>query len=252
MKVYFIGAGPGDPELITVKGSKLVSRCPVVMYAGSLVPKEVISWAKNDAKIINSASLDLDDMTEVYKEALRNNHDVARVHTGDPSLFGAIAEQIRRLDDLGIEWEVIPGVSSFLASAAALGQELTLPEVCQSVIITRMEGRTPVPEKEKLVELAKHEATMAIFLSVGMIDKVVSELLQVYPGDYPIAIVQKASWPDQKIVRGTLNDIVAKVEKEEIKATAMILVSKVLGKKDFNDSKLYDAKFTHDFRVAKV
>ncbi|MFZ8932474.1 MAG: precorrin-4 C(11)-methyltransferase [Bacteriovoracaceae bacterium] len=251
MKVYIIGAGPGDPELITVKGARLIETCPYVLYTGSLVPKAVIERADKEAFVMDSSGMDLDAIMEFFIKAKEENKDVARVHTGDPSLFGSTAEQMRRLDDLGIEWEIIPGVSSFSASAAALKQELTLPEVSQTVIITRMEGRTPMPPKEKLKDLAKSEGTLVLFLSVGLIKKVVDELSDIYPSDYPVAVVQKASWPDQKIVRGNLENIVSLVKKEKITATAIIVISKVLGHKDFPDSRLYASDFTHGFRVAK-
>ncbi len=251
MKVYIIGAGPGDPELITVKGARLIEESPYVLYTGSLVPKAVIKRASQDAVVKDSAGMDLDEIMAFFQKAKEENKDVARVHTGDPSLFGSTAEQMRRLDEMGIDWEIIPGVSSFAASAAALKQELTLPEVSQTVIITRMEGRTPMPPKEKLRDLAKSEATLVLFLSVGLIKKVVDELSEIYPKTYPVAIVQKASWPDQKIVRGTLEDIVSKVKKEKITATAIIVISKVLGNTDFPDSRLYASDFTHGFRRAK-
>ncbi|CAM3595400.1 precorrin-4 C(11)-methyltransferase [Parendozoicomonas haliclonae] len=251
MTVFFIGAGPGDPDLITVKGARLVEQCPVVLYTGSLVPKEVVARANKDALVLSSADMDLEETTEVLRKAHEEGKDVARVHTGDPSIYGAIAEQIRRLDDLGIDWKVIPGVSSFQASAAALGQELTLPEVCQTIILTRMPGRTPVPEKENILELAKHEATMCIYLSISMLKKLCNQLKTIYPADYPIAVVEKASWPEQRVIRGTITDIHDKVKELDIRATAMIVVGKVLGKTDFNDSKLYDKTFSHDFRTAR-
>ncbi|PVZ72260.1 precorrin-4 C(11)-methyltransferase [Pelagibaculum spongiae] len=252
MTVYFIGAGPGDPDLITVKGAKLVERCPVVMYAGSLVPKAVIERARDDAKIYNSADMDLDQITEVYQTAFANNQDVARVQTGDLSIYSSLAEQSRRLDQLGIDWQVIPGVSSFQASAAALGQELTLPEKCQTIILSRASGRTPVPDKENLKSLASHEATLCLFLSASLIRKVVRELLDVYPENWPVAVVEKASHPEQRILRGTLATIGDQMEQAGIKATAMIIVSKVLDMQDFNDSKLYDPTFSHACRKARV
>ena len=252
MTVYFIGAGPGDPDLITVKGAKLVERCPVVMYAGSLVPKAVIERARDDAKIYNSADMDLDQITEVYQTAFANNQDVARVQTGDLSIYSSLAEQSRRLDQLGIDWQVIPGVSSFQASAAALGQELTLPEKCQTIILSRASGRTPVPDKENLKSLASHEATLCLFLSASLIRKVVRELLDVYPENWPVAVVEKASHPEQRILRGTLATIGDQMEEAGIKATAMIIVSKVLDMQDFNDSKLYDPTFSHACRKARV
>jgi len=252
MTVYFIGAGPGDPDLITVKGARLVEQCPVVMYAGSLVPKAVIERARDDAKVYNSADMDLDDITEVYQNAHANGQDVARVQTGDLSIYSSLAEQTRRLDELNIDWQVIPGVSSFQASAAALGQELTLPEKCQTIILSRASGRTPVPEKENLKSLAEHEATLCLFLSATLIRKVVRELSDVYPKDWPVAVVEKASHPEQRILRGTLATIADQMHDAGIRSTAMIIVSKVLGEKDFVDSKLYDPTFSHACRRAKV
>lgn len=252
MTVYFIGAGPGDPDLITVKGARLVEQCPVVMYAGSLVPKAVIERARDDAKVYNSADMDLNDITKVYQDAHEAGQDVARVQTGDLSIYSSLAEQTRRLDDLGIDWQVIPGVSSFQASAAALGQELTLPEKCQTIILSRASGRTPVPEKENLRSLAKHEATLCLFLSATLIRKVVRELSDVYPQDWPVAVVEKASHPEQRILRGTLATIADQMHDAGIRSTAMIIVSKVLGEQDFVDSKLYDPTFSHACRKAKV
>ncbi|MDC0254718.1 precorrin-4 C(11)-methyltransferase [Bacteriovoracales bacterium] len=252
MKVYIIGAGPGDPDLITVKGCKLVETCPIVFYTGSLVPKAVIERAKDDSLVLDSSGMDLDEIMEVFKKAKKENKDVARVHTGDPMIYGSTAEQMRRLDDLEIEWEVIPGVSSFVASAAAIGKELTLPETSQTIILTRMEGRTPMPEGEKLADLAKTGATLALFLSVGLIKKVVDELKTIFDDTHPVIVVQRASWPDQKIVRGDLSDIVKKVKNEKIKSTAIILTGKVFNTEDFPDSRLYASDFTHNFRQAKV
>ena len=252
MKVYIIGAGPGDPDLITVKGCKLVETCPIVFYTGSLVPKAVIERAKDDALVLDSSGMDLDEIMEVFKKAKKENKDVARVHTGDPMIYGSTAEQMRRLDNLEIEWEVIPGVSSFVASAAAIGKELTLPETSQTIILTRMEGRTPMPEGEKLADLAKTGATLALFLSVGLIKKVVDELKTIFDDNHPVIVVQRASWPDQKIVRGDLSDIVKKVKNEKIKSTAIILTGKVFNTEDFPDSRLYASDFTHNFRQAKV
>lgn len=252
MKVYFIGAGPGDPDLITVKGAKLIASCPVILYAGSLVPKAVIQRAKPDALVLDSASMNLEEITQVYINAQRNNQDVARVQTGDLSIYSSLAEQSRRLDALNIEWQVIPGVSSFQASAAALGQELTIPEECQTVILSRASGRTPVPDKENLKSLAKHEATLCLFLSASLIRKVVTELKEVYPETWPVAVVEKASHPEQRIIRGTLSDIAQKMQAAKITATAMIIVSKVLNITEFADSKLYAANFSHAFRKANI
>lgn len=249
--VYFIGAGPGDPELITVKGKRLIEESDVIIYAGSLVNPEVLAGAKPDAEIYNSATMTLPEVIEVMKKAEAEGKQVARVHTGDPSIYGAHREQMVRLDELGISYEVIPGVSSFLAAAAALKREYTLPEVSQTVILTRMEGRTPVPEREQIEALASHQATMAIFLSVGQLDQLTKRLIEGgYPEVTQAAVVYKASWPDQKIVRGTLADIDRKVKKAGIRKTALVLVGRFLGD-DFALSKLYDENFTHEFREAK-
>lgn len=248
-KVYIIGAGPGDPDLITVKGRKIVEKADVIIYAGSLVHPDVIACRKAEAVVYNSAGMTLDDVLEVTKESIEKGLMVARVHTGDPSIYGAIREQIDRLDDMNIAYDIIPGVSSFVASAAALRKEFTLPEVSQTVICTRLEGRTPVPEKESLELLASHQASMAIFLSVQMIDQVVERLMVHYPSDTPIAIVQRATWPDQKIVTGTLKDISEKVKDANITKTAQILVGRFLGN-EYALSKLYDPGFTHEYRSA--
>ena len=248
-KVYFIGAGPGDPELITIKGKKTLDAADVVIYAGSLVNPALLNGIK--AEIHNSASMNLDETTEIIKISVSAGKMVVRLHTGDTSFYSAISEQIERLRELNIEYEVIPGVSSAMAGAAILGQELTIPEISQTVIFTRMEGRTPVPETEKLSELAKHKATMVIFLSVGMIEKVMAELLQGYSEDTPVVIIEKATWPEQKVIRGQIKDIVNLVKDADIKKTALIYVgeslrasSESLGK----ESKLYDKDFKHEYR----
>lgn len=246
-KVYFIGAGPGDPELITVKGQRLINEADVIIYAGSLVPREVIAQHKKDAEIYNSAVMNLEEVMEIIINSSRENKKVVRVHTGDPSIFGAHREQMDILEKEGINYEVVPGVSSFLAAAAALKKEFTLPDVSQTVICTRLEGRTPVPKEESLESLASHKSSMAIFLSVQMIDEVVEKLLKHYPKNTPIAIVQRASWPDEKIVLGTLENISDKVKKENITKTAQILVGNFLGDV-YSKSKLYDKYFTHEYR----
>ncbi len=251
MKVYIIGAGPGDPDLITVKGAELIGRCPVVLYTGSLVPKKVIARASPSAKVLDSAGMDLDQIVEVLKDAHAKGQDVARVHTGDPGIYGSVAEQIRKLEELGIPYEIIPGVSSYAAAAAVLGKELTLPELSQTVIITRVEGRTPMPAKETLSQLGQHEATMVFFLSILLIRKIVKELVPYYREDCPVAVVEKATWPDQKIILGTLKDIADKVSKARIKSTAIIIVGRVLTSKDFANSRLYDPSFTHGFRKGR-
>ena len=246
-KVYFIGAGPGDPELITVKGQRLIKEADVIIYAGSLVPRQVIECHKDGAMIYNSASMTLEEVIDVTVKAVKEGKKVARVHTGDPAIFGAHREQMDMLDEHGIEYEVIPGVSSFLASAAAVKKEFTLPSISQTVICTRLEGRTPVPEKESLESLASHRASMAIFLSVHMIGDVVKRLATHYPMTTPIAVVQRATWEDQKIVLGTLETIEEKVKKANITKTAQILVGDFLGDK-YEKSLLYDKHFTHEFR----
>jgi precorrin-4/cobalt-precorrin-4 C11-methyltransferase len=247
-KVIFIGAGPGDPELITVKGRKVIEKADVIIYAGSLVNKEVLSPSKKDCEIHNSAYLNLEETIDIMKKAINENKLVARVHTGDPSIYGAIGEQIRELKKLNIEYEIIPGVSSLFGTASVLEAELTIPEVSQSVIITRPAGRTPKKELESIKSFSKHNATMCIFLGISMIDKVVDELLEGYSEDTPVAVVKKATWPDQEIIKGSLKDIASKVKKANITKTAMIVVGDVLEPGDFTPSKLYDANFKHEYR----
>jgi len=249
MRVYIIGAGPGDPKLLTLRGAELIESCPVVLYTGSLVPREVIQRARPDAKVLDSSGMTLDEIIAVIVEARDADQDVARVHTGDPMIFGSTAEQIRQLSALGIACEIIPGVSSFTAAAAAIGKELTLPELSQTIILTRAEGRTPVPDMQKLEDLAKHQATLALFLSITLLGQVVKSLIPAYGDDCPIAVVHKASWPDQVVVTGTLSDIQEKVRSAKISATAMILVGRVLTATDFANSRLYDPEFTHRFRI---
>jgi precorrin-4/cobalt-precorrin-4 C11-methyltransferase len=246
--IHFVGAGPGDPELITVKGQRLLAEADVIIYTGSLVPKALIEGVK--AEVHNSAGLNLDEVLAIMIPSWKEGKKVVRLHTGDPAIYGAINEQICHLIAEDIPHNVIPGVSSATASAAALATELTLPEVSQTVIITRRAGRTPVPEKEELSLLASHQATMLILLSVGMIDKVVTDLLAGgYADDTPVAVVEKVSWPEERKIRGTLADIVEKVKKAEITKTAIIAVGKVLAEAPPPAlSKLYDKEFTHEFR----
>ena len=249
-KVYFIGAGPGDPDLITVKGKNIAKRADVIIYTGSLVNKEIINCTKDESKVYNSASMTLEEVIETIKQSIKEGKEVARVHTGDPTIYGAIREQIDILEGMDIQCEVIPGVSSFTAAASSLNKEFTLPKVSQTIICTRLEGRTPVPELENLEDLAMHRASMAIFLSVQMIDKVVKKLKKHYPKSTPVAVVEKASWKEEKSVIGTLEDIKEKVEKEEIKKTAQILVGDFLGD-EYEYSKLYDKNFSHEYRSKK-
>jgi len=248
-KVFFIGAGPGDPELITIKGRKLLDSADVVIYAGSLVNPELLIGL--NAEIHDSTKMTLDEIVEIIRNAVGTGKTVVRLHTGDTSFYSAISEQIEKLRELNIGYEIIPGVSSAMAGAAILGQELTIPEISQTVIFTRIEGKTPVPETEKLSELARHRATIVIFLSVGMIEEVKSELLQGYSEDTPVVIIEKATWKEQKVVRGQLKDIVSLVKDAGIKKTALIYVGeslraseKSLGK----ESKLYHRDFKHGYR----
>lgn len=251
MQVYIVGAGAGDPELITVKGQKLLQKADVIIYAGSLVNPALLGFAKEGAEIHDSASMTLPEVIETIEKAVAKDLMVVRLHTGDPSIYGAIQEQMDALKKKGIDFEVVPGVSSFLATAAALKQEYTLPGISQTVIITRNEGRTPVPEREKLRSLAAHHATMCIFLSIAMIEEVAAELIAGgYEETTPIAIVQRATWPEQKILRGTLATIAAQVKAEEIDRTAMIVVGDCLDT-DYDLSQLYAPGFSHMFRDAK-
>ena len=250
MQVYIVGAGAGDPELITVKGQKLLQKADVIIYAGSLVNPALLGFAKEGAEIHDSASMTLPEVIETIEKAVAKDLMVVRLHTGDPSIYGAIQEQMDALKKKGINFEVVPGVSSFLATAAALKQEYTLPGISQTVIITRNEGRTPVPEREKLRSLAAHQATMCIFLSITMLADVVKELIEGgYAPSTPIAIVQRASWPEQKIVRATLETIVEEIADKGIDRTAMIVVSRCLGA-DYELSRLYAPEFSHMFREA--
>ena len=247
--VYFVGAGPGDPELITVKGRKALDNADVVIYAGSLVNPALLDGIK--AEIFDSAKMDLDEIVAVVKKAVSNGRTVVRLHTGDTSFYSAISEQIERLRELNIPYAVIPGVSSAMAGAAILGQELTIPEISQTVIFTRMEGRTPVPASERLGSLASHRATMAIFLSVGMIEKVRDELLQGYAGDTPVVVIEKATWPEQKVIRGALQDLASLVKDAGIRKTALIYVGESLRASEMSlgkESKLYHKDFKHEYR----
>ena len=251
VQVYFVGAGPGDPDLITVKGRRLLEEADVVIYAGSLVNPAVLAVTPAGCEIHNSASMTLDEVIAVMKAGVEQGKKVVRLHTGDPSIYGAIQEQIDLLNKLDISWQVVPGVSSFLAAAAALGQEYTLPGVSQTVIITRMEGRTPVPEKEQIRSLAAHQTTMCIFLSVHMFGELVQELLDGgYVADTPVAVVEKASWPEQRIFRGTLTTIADQLVAAGVSRTAMVIVGDVLAR-EYEQSRLYAPEFGHMFREAK-
>jgi precorrin-4/cobalt-precorrin-4 C11-methyltransferase len=252
VRVYIIGAGPGDPKLLTLRGAELIARCPVVLYTGSLVPPEVVAHARPGAKVLDSSGMTLDQIVEVVSAARDSGHDVARVHTGDPLIFGSTAEQMRRFEALGIAYEIVPGVSSFSAAAAAVGRELTLPELSQTIILTRAEGRTPMPDGEKLADLARHRATLVFFLSITLLGKVARELGPIYGEDCPVFVVHRATWPDQVIVRGTLADIFNKVREAKITSQSIILVGRVLTATDFADSRLYDPTFSHGYRKASA
>lgn len=248
--VNIVGAGPGDPELITVRGMRLLAAADVVIYAGSLVNPKLLDYCHPDCEIFDSAGMNLDEVITVIKDRHAKGKRVVRLHTGDPSIYGAIREQMDILEAAGIPFRVTPGVSSFCAAAAALKKEYVLPEVSQTVILTRMEGRTPVPEAEDIRNLAKINATMIIFLSVHMIDELVNRLLVGYPADTPAAVVYKASWPEEKQVVGTLADIAQKVKDAKIGRTALVTVGRFLGD-EYALSKLYDKGFSHGYRAAK-
>jgi precorrin-4/cobalt-precorrin-4 C11-methyltransferase len=247
--VYFVGAGPGDPELLTVKGAKLLMGADVVIYTGSLVKEKALGYCKQDAEVLNSASMDIAEIMDAVIKASRAGRLVVRLHTGDPSLYGALREQADILDEEDVPYEVVPGVSSAFAAAAAIKRELTVPEVTQTVIFTRMEGRTPVPPAEKLSALAAHGSTICIFLSIAMIDKVVEELKAGYPPTTPVAVVYRASWEDELTVTGTLADIAVKVREAGITKHAMIIVGEAIGSGSARRSKLYDREFSHSFRA---
>ena len=246
--VHFVGAGPGAPDLITQRGAALLQTADCIIYAGSLVNPVLLGLAKADCTIYNSAKMTLEDVISVMRENEKNNRITVRLHTGDPCLYGAIREQMDRLDAEGIPYDDTPGVSSFCGAAAALNAEYTLPSVSQTVIITRMEGRTPVPEKEKLQSLAVHGATMVIFLSIGLVNQVQQALLQgAYTASTPVAVVYKATWPEERTVRCTVGNLAESVHKAGITKTALIVVGDFLGAQ-YDRSKLYDPTFTTEYR----
>lgn len=252
-KMYIVGAGPGDPDLITVKGLHILQTADVVMYTDSLVNDELIAKAKPDAEVIRTAGMHLEEMVGVIIDRVNQGKMVARIHTGDPAMYGATMEQVALLKRAGIGYEVIPGVSSVFAAAAAVGAELTIPDLTQTLILTRAEGRTPVPELEKLRDLASHHCTIALFLSATLTKKIVKELQEAgWRDDTPVAVIQRASWPDQKIVRTTLIELDEAMRAGGMRKHAMILAGWALDPnihdKDEYRSKLYDASFTHGFR----
>jgi precorrin-4 C11-methyltransferase len=248
-KVYFIGAGPGDPELLTLKGKAIIKKADILIYAGSLVNPQVLKFKKKGATTYNSASMNLKEIIALIAREVKKDKTVARIHSGDPAIYGAIQEQISLLEKKNILYKVIPGVSSVFAAAAALKKELTVPERSQTVMLTRISGRTKVPERESIDKLAQAQATMAIFLSVAHIEKVVEQLRTGYPPDTPVAVIYRASWPDEKVVRGTLKTIAGKVHKAGIKRQALIMVGSALGGTVGNlRSKLYHERFAHGYR----
>ena len=250
-KVYFVGCGPGDPELITIKAKKLIQKADVVVFSGSLIPKEILKMCKK-GKLHDASKLVREEIFELLKNNTNKNKIVVRLHDGDPAIYGAIREQIDNLISEGIESIVIPGVTSFLASAAALGTQLTLPGITQTIIITRAESRTKVPKREKIVELAKHQSTMIFYLSIHLMADIVKEVIKGgYKKTTPVAVIYRASWKDQKIIVGQLNDITKKVLSAKITKTAIIIIGDVVQPKSYEYSKLYDKTFSHGYRKAK-
>lgn len=248
--VTFVGAGPGAVDLITVRGKALLEKADIVIYAGSLVNAELLSFTKETCEIYNSAEMTLENVISVMEKGVKEGKQIVRLHTGDPSIYGAIREQMDLLIEKGIEYTVVPGVSSFCGAAAALKAEYTLPNVSQTVILTRMEGRTPVPEKEEISRLASHKASMALFLSAGMLKELSERLIAGgYEEETPAAIVYKATWPDQKVVRTSVGKLYCAAKESNINKTALILVGNFLGK-EYERSKLYHPSFTHEFREA--
>lgn len=248
MKVYFIGAGPGDAELLTLKAKRIIEAADIIIYAGSLVNKEILKFSSKPAIIYDASRLTLNEILKIIQKEKSTQKIIARVHSGDPSIYGAIQEQISWCEKENIAYEVIPGVSSFCAAAASLKQELTLPDISQTVIITRLSGRTKVPEKESLQALSQIKATLVIFLSADKIDEIVDQLIYGYSKDTPVAVVYRTTWPDEKIIRGTLKDIAKKVKQVGIKRQALIFVGDVLKKRGFTKSRLYDKSFSHTYR----
>jgi precorrin-4/cobalt-precorrin-4 C11-methyltransferase len=251
--VYFVGSGPGDPELITIKAKKLLEKADLVIYSGSLLNPEILQYAKKEAKLYDAALLNRDEIFAQLKDIAKQGKLAIRFHDGDPSLFSTIREQIDRLEKEGIICKVVPGISATFGAASSMNLELTLPGITQTLIITRAEFRTPVPEIERISELAKHGSTMIFYLSVHLIKEIVDELLRGgrYSLETPAAVVYRATWKDEKIIKGKLKDIVEKTKKEKILKTALIIIGNVLEPKEYQLSKVYDAEFTHGYRRGK-
>ena len=251
--VYFVGSGPGDPELITIKAKKLVEIADVIIYSGSLLNPSILEYAKKEASLYDAAKLDRNEIYGILRDSTKEGKLAIRFHDGDPGIFSTIREQIDKLERDEINCEVVPGITSLLGAAASMNLELTLPGITQTIIITRAEFRTPVPDREKISELSKHGSTMAFYLSVHLLDKVIEELLKggVYNNETPVAIVYKATWKEEKILKGTLETISKKVRDERIVKTALIVVGDVISPKKYEFSKVYDAQFTHGFRRSK-
>ena len=249
MTVHFIGAGPGAADLITVRGRDLLAACPVCLYAGSVVPSELLAYCPGGARIVDTAPLSLDEIEAEYVAAHAAGHDVARLHSGDLSIWSAVAEQMRRLDRLGIPYTLTPGVPAFAAAAAALGRELTIPEVAQSLVLTRVSGRaSAMPEGETLEAFGRTQATIAIHLAIHALDRIVAELTPVYGADCPVAVVARATWPEERVITGTLETIEAMVADDPIDRTAIVFVGRGLATEGFRESALYDAAYQRRFR----
>ncbi len=252
MTVHFIGAGPGAADLITVRGRDLIARCPVCLYAGSLVPKELLGYCPADARIIDTAPMSLDEIEAEFVAAHGQGRDVARLHSGDLSIYSAVAEQVRRLERLAIPYTLTPGVPAFAAAAAVLGRELTVPELAQSVVLTRMSGRaSSMPENERLSVFAASGATLVVHLAIHAIESIVTELTPFYGAECPVAVVVRASWPDERVLRGTLADIVGQIAAAPIERTALVLVGRALAAHDFRESALYDPDYRRRFRGSR-
>ena len=252
MGVWFIGAGPGDPSLLTIRGRDLIRRCSVCLYAGSLVPQAVVAHAPKTARVMDTAPMTLDEIIAEIEKAHKSGKNVARVHSGDPCLYGAIGEQMRRLEQLQIKFEIVPGVSAYAAAAARLQRELTLPEVSQTVILTRTAMKaSAMPNTENLKMLGKSRATLAIHLSIRNLKHICETLIPYYGSDCPVSVVYRVSWPDEKVIEGTLDNIRQKVRAEKITRTALILVGKVLAPENFRDSALYDGNHVHVLRPSR-